>query len=336
MGAIKRIFFEKDAMDYDMANKILKEAKERKIETVFLNGNRFVGQRDITKKEKYYYGKQTLIVGTRKTLKFQSCKPSAHYQLPLVSGCVGQCEYCYLNTQFSNRPYVYVYVNLNDIFEQAKKHIIQRNEVTIFEGAATSDPLPTEPFSGSLGQAIKFFGSEELGRFRFVTKYNNVDSFLNIEHNGHTEIRFSVNIPSIIEAYEHKTASLDKRIEAINKLILAGYPVGLIIAPVIIEEGWHVHYSQLINLLDDTLIRGKIPITFEVISHRFTSRAKSCILDIYEDTKLPMKEEERKYKYGQFGYGKYVYSKEQMQDMKSFFEEQIGQMNLPNKILYII
>ena len=43
--------------------------------------------------DQYRHGKQTLVVGVKKSLKFQSCKPSAHYQLPLVSGCMGQCEY---------------------------------------------------------------------------------------------------------------------------------------------------------------------------------------------------------------------------------------------------
>jgi spore photoproduct lyase len=32
-----------------------------------------------------------------------------------------------------------------------------------------------------------------------------------------------------------------------------------------------------------------------------------------------MNEEGRRFKYGQFGYGKYVYRREEMEDMKEFF-----------------
>lgn len=336
MSAFARIIFEKDALEYPIAKKILEKAKEENIETIFLNSNRFTSEKGLTKKEKYLFGKQTMIVGTRKTLKFQTCKPSAHFQLPLVSGCIGQCEYCYLNTQFSDRPYIYVYVNIEEILEKADQHIKERGALTLFEGAATSDPLPTEPFTGALRRTIEFFGEKDLGRFRFVTKYTNVESLLSIEHQGHCEIRLSVNIPSVIKEFEHKTPSLEKRLQAINQLIQADYQVGLIIAPVMMEGDWKEQYGQLLSLLDQTLVLKEKPINFEIISHRFTSRAKNVILEIYEETKLPMNEEERKFKYGQFGYGKFVYSNEQMQELKTFFTEKMVQMNCAHEILYII
>jgi len=51
---------------------------------------------------------------------------------------------------------------------------------------------------------------------------------------------------------------------------------------------------------------------------------------------LPMKDEDRSYKYGQFGYGKYVYTKEQLKDMADFFNHEIDTI-FQNKIIkYII
>ncbi len=52
-------------------------------------------------------------------------------------------------------------------------------EVTIFEGSATSDPVPIEPYTNALKRTIEFFAQRENGRFRFVTKYDDVDSLLN-------------------------------------------------------------------------------------------------------------------------------------------------------------
>ena len=75
---------------------------------------------------------------------------------------------------------------------------------------------------------------------------------------------------------------------------------------------------------------------FEVISHRFTGRAKERILEVYPNSKLPMNEEERKYKYGQFGYGKFVYPKEELNEMKEFFKSSLEERFGDSSINYII
>ena len=60
-------------------------------------------------------------------------------------------------------------------------------------------------------------------------------------------------------------------------------------------------------------------LTFEFISHRFTTKAKSNITNVFPNTKLPMNEDERKFKYRQFGYGKYIYKSNEMDELKDFF-----------------
>lgn len=286
----------------------------------------------------YREGKKTLMVGTKKGLKFQTCKPSAHYQLPLVSGCMGQCEYCYLNTRLGDKPFIKVHVNLDEILAKSKKYIDERlPDITIFEGAAISDPVPVEPYTNSLKEAIIYFGENKNARFRFVTKYNDVDTLLNIKHNGHTEIRFSLNTPAIISQYEHATASSKKRIEASIKVAKAGYPTGYLIAPVFIYDNWKEEYRNLLLYLKGKLPENlKYPITFEIISHRYTAVAKNRIQQIFPETKLEMNEEDRKFKYGQFGYGKYLYPPESINNIKEFFKKEIEEIFANKEIKYII
>lgn len=336
----KRAIFEKGALDTSIGKSIYKELKkDENIEIINIASNQVKGKIPGNNlREQYKEGKQTLVVGIKKGLKFQTCKPSAHYQLPLVSGCMGQCEYCYLNTQLGDKPFVRVHANVDEILGQAKKYIEERKpDITIFEGAATSDPIPLEPYTHSLKKTIEFFGQEEHGRFRFVTKYNDIDTLLDVKHNNHTEIRFSINTPRVIDTYEHHTASSDKRIEAAAKVAKAGYQIGFLIAPVFIYEGWKEEYSKLIKSIKERLPEGfDGKIMFEVISHRYTTKAKNRILEIFEDTTLPMNDEERKFKYGQFGYGKYVYTKEELSDMKEFFKNEIESIFENNEIKYII
>lgn len=337
----KRVIFEKGVLNTEAGRAIYNKVKDfNNIEIIIdspinqikkhIPGENLYSQ--------YREGKKTMVVGLKKSLKFQTCKPSAHYQLPLVSGCMGQCEYCYLNTQLGDKPFVRVFANIDDILQQAKKYIEERKpEVTIFEGAATSDPIPVELYTNSLRKAIEFFGEDQYARFRFVTKYSDIDSLIDAKHNGHTEIRFSLNTQKVIDTYEHYTASANKRIEAAIKLAKSGYKVGFLIAPVFLYDNWKEDYKDLL-----ISIRNKLPkdfnlnITFEIITHRYTTKAKNRILEIFPETTLPMNDEVRKFKFGQFGYGKYVYTKEDLSQVKDFFKKSIDDIFPENTIMYII
>jgi spore photoproduct lyase len=336
-----RVVFEEAALEYPIGQKIWQIFKTDYSKTtveILKAKQRISGMRGITPREAYAEGKRTLIVGVRKTLNFQSCKPSAHFQLPLVTGCMGQCEYCYLNTHFGKNPYIRVYVNLDDILNQTRNYIEQRKpDPTIFEGAATSDPVPVEPYTGSLAETIGFFASQEHGSFRFVTKYTDIESLCAIQHQGKTTVRFSINTEHIIKSYEHATPSLPKRLEAAQKICQADYPLGFIIGPVITCEGWKQDYLNMLSMVSQYLSgREKQKLSFEIISHRYTTRAKNIIHTIYPHTSLPMDDDKRQYKYGQFGYGKYIYPHEQMQEIKDFFIHNIKAFFPHASLNYII
>lgn len=324
-----RVFYEPGALDYSLGKELVARFRDLDVPVRATSShNRVSGIPGENPGQAYREGKRTLVIGVRKGQEFQSCKPSAHYQLPLVTSCPGMCEYCYLNTSLGKKPYVRIYVNVEEILEVARMLMEERQpEITIFEGAATSDPLPVEEYTGSLKRAIEFFGQLDKARFRFVTKFTNVDSLLEAKHEGHTRFRFSLNCAQVVKKYEHATPPPAERIQAAGKVLRAGYPLGFIIAPMIRVNGWRDEYESLLDSLAREL-KVNAPdnwdpgdLTFEWITHRYTTRAKNTILEVFPHTTLPMKEEERRYKYGQFGYGKYVYPPEEMAEMKEFAME---------------
>lgn len=334
-----RVFFEEDSLKYDLGEKLYEVFKNSDADISFLKShNRVSGIPGETAQQSYFEGKNTMVVGVRKTLDFETCKPSAHYQIPLVTGCPGKCEYCYLNTQLGRKPYIRIYVNVDEILEKAKKYIDDRKpEITIFEAAATSDPLPVEKYTGSLKKTINFFGTQEFGRLRFVTKFTEVKTILDARHNGNTTVRFSLNSSNIIRKYEHGTSSMEERIDAAKNIADAGYNLGFIIAPVFIYENYKEDYEKMLSILSHHLKDYRQEtIHFEIISHRYTSRAKSTIQSIFPKTDLPMQEEERKFKFGQFGYGKYVYTSENLAEMHDFFADNISKYFSNYKIDYMI
>jgi spore photoproduct lyase len=141
----------------------------------------------------------------------------------------------------------------------------------------------------------------------------------------------------VIEDYEHFTSAVKMRIRAASALADHGYPIGFIIAPVLLYEGWQEDYKKLLLNLKQSLPSDfDKPISFEIISHRYTTKAKNTILQIFPETTLPMNEEDRQFKFGQFGYGKYIYTKKDMDEIKSFFKSQLNLLFENNLIQYII
>jgi len=335
----KRAFFEKDALDYPLGRSIYKKMKDMGVEIrVIGSHNRILGIPGKTPAQAYYEGKRTLVIGVRRSRDFQTCRPSAHYQLPIATSCPGMCEYCYLNTTLSKKPYLRVYVNIEEILGRAEEYIEKRKpEITVFEGAATSDPLPTEPYTGNLKKVIEFFAARDYGRFRFVTKFTEVDSLLQIHHGGHTRFRFSLNSDYVIRRFEHNTPSVEERLHAAGKVSKAGYPLGFIIAPILIYKNWREDYSALFKHLKSHLEPESLKdIAFELITHRFTRRAKANILEVFPGTCLPMEEGTRRFKYGQFGYGKFVYPPEIMDEIKEFFYNCINRLFPEGEIAYFV
>ncbi|SFQ29252.1 spore photoproduct lyase [Salibacterium halotolerans] len=268
--------------------------------------------------QRYRTAKSTLVIGIRKTLKFDTSKPSAEYAIPFVTGCMGHCHYCYLQTTMGDKPYIRTYVNVDEILESAEEYMQQRApEPTRFEASCTSDVVGVDHLTHTLKQAIEYFGKTEHGQLRFVTKFAHIDHLLDAEHNGRTRFRFSINSDYVIKYFEPGTSRLHERIEAAVKAARAGYPLGFIIAPIYLHEGWKEGYREMMEKLNKALpADARKDLTFEMIQHRFTKPAKRVIQKNYPMTKLELDESKRKWKWGRYGIGKYVYTNEEQEDMK--------------------
>jgi len=315
------VYFEPNALDYPLGKELKEKFDNLGIETRFTTSHNQI--RDLpgdTDAQKYRIAKSTLVVGIRKTLKFETSKPSAEYAIPLATGCMGHCHYCYLQTTMGSKPYIRTYVNVEEIFEAADRYIEERApEITRFEAACTSDIVGIDHLTHSLKRAIEHIGQTELGRLRFVTKFHFVDHLLDAKHNGKTRFRFSVNADYVIKNFEPGTSPLDKRIEAAGKVARAGYPLGFIVAPIYLHDGWEEGYHHLFKRLDEELPQdARDDITFEFIQHRFTKPAKKVIEKNYPKTKLELDEEKRRYKWGKYGIGKYIYQKDEEDEIKSY------------------
>lgn len=331
------VYIEPGALDYPLGRQLKEKFEAQGLEireTTSHNQVRNIpGDNEL---QQYRNAKSTLVVGVRKTLKFDTSKPSAEYAIPLATGCMGHCHYCYLQTTLGNKPYIRTYVNLEEIFDAADQYIKEREpDITRFEAACTSDIVGLDHLTHSLKKTIEHIGQTNSGRLRFVTKYNHVDHLLDAKHNGHTRFRFSVNSDHVIKQFEPGTSSFLERIEAAGKVAKADYPLGFIVAPLILHDKWKEGYLELFERLEAILPSyARKDLTFELIQHRFTKTAKNIIQKRYPKSKLEMNEEERKYKWGRYGRGKYVYKDDEAGELRETIQSYIDRFFPEAKMEY--
>ncbi|AGB41315.1 spore photoproduct lyase [Halobacteroides halobius DSM 5150] len=329
----QRVLIEKQALDYPLAKKLETQFLKEDTPVDYIEShNRVSPAKEMEPIELFNWTKETLVIGTKKTLRFKSCQPSADYRLVTSTSCPAKCEYCYLAKNLGSASYVRIYVNLEEILKAVKKHIRKgHGEIITFEASSSSDPVAVEHLTGSLAKTIEYFGKQDKGRLRVVTKFAGVDSLLNLEHQRHTRFRFSLNTKYVIDTFEHLTSSLKERINAASKIQAANYPLGFILAPLMIYDGWQEGYTNLLNQLKESLSQPTDEnLTFELIMHRFSTRSKNLIEARFPNTKLKLNKKDYQHK----GFGKYVYPEHEADKLKKFLSKQINDLFPKAKIEY--
>jgi spore photoproduct lyase len=304
-----------------------------------LKNNRLAGLRGATERETYKLAKSTMAVvkAPPSAFKLSPIPPSADWQFHLAQGCPAHCHYCYLAGSLSGPPVIRVYANLPNILQNLQHY--QGNSFTTFEASCYTDPLGIEHLTGGLSKTITHFSTMPHSQLRFVSKFAAVEPLLSLEHNNRTRCRISLNAPIVSRRLEGGTASIPERLQALRKLALpkaeggGGYPVGVVLAPIMPVPDWETHYSELLQQLKAAL-DFPCDLTFELISHRFTPGSKEVLLDWYPATSLDMDETSRSVKRNKFGGTKYVYTPDVIKTLRRFFEREIQVLFPQASVLY--
>lgn len=343
-----RVLITPSARAWPLARTVAERAAALGAEIVELRADRLEALRGANVRETYVRSKTTLavVVSPPSHRKLQPIPPSADWQFHLARGCPAHCQYCYLAGSLPGPPVTRIYANLPEILDGLEaylgtgtvtSHSAERAaEGTTFEASCYTDPLALEHLSGALAQTVAFFGRWEAAvQLRWTTKFDAVAPFVALDHRGHTRVRFSVNARPITQRFEGGTAPLGDRIRALGTLARAGYPVGLTVAPIMPLPAWRTHYDELLALVEgETRDVVALDLSVELITHRFTPGSKDVLLGWYPATKLEMDEASRSLKRTKFGSTKYVYRKDVMGELRSFFEERVAARLPRARILY--
>ena len=316
----------------------------------FLPQDRLTGIRQDTERQTYAFAKSTLavVVAPPSARRPQPIPPSADWRIDLARGCPAHCQYCYLAGSLSGPPVTRVYANLDEVLAEIPQKVglgtitsanaERAHEGTTFELSCYTDPLGIEPLTGSLAAAIIRAGSGVWGedvQLRFTTKFDDVTELVSIDHRSRTRARFSVNAAAVAERFDGGTAPVPARLQALRRLAMAGYPVGLTVAPVMPVPDWRQGYGALLDQVAEAVAGvADLDLTAEIITHRFTPGSRDVLLSWYPNTKLEMDEDARTQKRSKFGGVKYVYPRDVMRELKTWFHDQLHERFPDVPLLY--
>ena len=177
--------------------------------------------------------------------------------------CFFNCKYCYLQWTFKNRFPVF-FLNYEDMqneiinkINQERKHWFKW-QIT-FYASNYADLLATEDISHFHEKFIPFCETlPENVLIETRTKSNNIASLLNYKPTDKLEIAFSLSPMKIAQQYELWTATLDKKLEAINKLLDKWFRVWLRFLPLLPVNNYQKIYEEFLDEVTSSLPINKI------------------------------------------------------------------------------
>lgn len=198
--------------------------------------------------------KRHLVLGVRKSLTHQPNNKTSDFLVPWTSsGCSAMCLYCYLVCTYFTSAYLRVFVNREAMMAKLTRAAAKAGQDLVFEIGSNSDLVLENTVTGNLAWTIERFADSPQGKLTLPTKFDMVDGLLGLKHGGRTAIRMSLNPEEVIRRVEFGTSGLEARMGAMKKLHAAGYPVGILVAPLILLEGWQGMYDALFARMADTL-----------------------------------------------------------------------------------
>ena len=328
----KSIYYEPDITSYPLGKQLME--RYQSAQWIPIENHNNIEQLRKRPNADFADMKRLLIVGTRKTHVYRPNKKVSDFLVPFTSsGCTASCLYCYLVCNYNKCSYLRLFVNREQMLDKLMRFSQKSDMDYTFEIGSNSDLVLEQTITENLSFVIPRFSKLEKGYLTFPTKFSMVEPLLVLDHRKRVIVRMSVNPEKIISEIERGTSSLKARVGALNKLCDAGYKVGLLIAPIVLVEGWKELYRKLIEQLADTLSEKAkrnlfieiIFMTYSYIHRAINNDAFPGAVELYDKSIMTGR-----------GRGKYTYRPEIRADGEQFLREQLEKFFPDSQIVYVV
>jgi spore photoproduct lyase len=210
------------------------------------------------------------------------------YTTPMLN-CIYDCHYCFLQGMYPSSNVV-LFVNLEDFFSEVENYLKTHDNLFLSISYDT-DVLAVENLFGIAKKWIEFAKNKPL-KIEIRTKAVNIDR---LPLNENVILSFSLSPDEVISKYELKTPNLDKRINAIKKVISKGYKPSIAIDPIIKIPSYKDIYKKMIDKIFSEInsedIESIIFGTFRMNSSQFKTIKKAGLISdlLYYDYEVKNK-----------------------------------------------
>ncbi|MHB1314321.1 MAG: SPL family radical SAM protein [Christensenellales bacterium] len=329
----KRIYIEKGCEAYALGRELIKKYGGLGTEMVAIDDHNHIPALRERPYGDFPAMKDYLVLGIRKSLTHRKNNKTSDFLVPYTSsGCSAMCLYCYLVCTYYTGSYLRIFVNREQMMKKLK-NAAAKYPGSVFEIGSNSDLVLENAYSGNLEWTIREFADVRNAMLTLPTKFDMVDPLLALPHGRNVTIRMSLNPKEIISRVEFRTSSLENRIEAVNKLYRAGYGVGILVAPVVLLDGYEEMYDRLFAAMAEKLlpeIRSSVSLeiiflTYGTVTREINSEAFPHAVQLYNGNLMSF-----------CGRHRYGYTAETKEEASLFLKDRIADYLPEANIAYIV
>lgn len=198
---------------------------------------------------------------TRKSMLIRSSGRSTDYISPSFGhGCLYNCSYCYMKrhkdvgldvADLKSTLQILTEINNHAYFTSVKKPNQTHHKYITYDISCNED-FALHAKHHHWKRIFKYFVDSDVAMGSFATKHVN-NKLLDFNPEKKVRIRFSLMPQVLADKLEPNTSSIEKRLEAINNFIEAGYDVHVNFSPVIYTDNWLELYRELFNQLNSAV-----------------------------------------------------------------------------------
>ncbi len=260
-----------------------------KIEPVWVNNSQPVYDHVNKSYDPVLKAKQTLFITQNTGAVIKECPGTSFYTccdytiLHTGTFCNMDCSYCILQAYF-HPPLLQYFTGLETISQNLDQIFTKKKIFRIGTGEYT-DSLIWEKISLQPKFLVEKFAEQNHTVLELKTKSVNIESLLDLDHNGKTIIAWSLNTPDIIDSEEKGTASLISRLKAAKKVKTKGYKLAFHFDPMVIYPGCQDGYNKVIHQIFEYISPADI-VWISMGSFRFMPKLKQIIEKRFKDSTI--------------------------------------------------
>lgn len=207
-----------------------------------------------------------------------------------ILNCPFDCQYCFLQGMYQSAYFVH-FVN----YEETLLAIKEKGSGHFFSGY-DGDSLALEPKTRFLETFLPFFRKNPKALLEIRTKSAYTKPFFQHEPMDNCVIAWSLNPENIVRNLEKKTASLEKRLQALKAVQDRGWKIGLRFDPIIEHAGFfknmQVFFEEVFSYVQQPFLHSvtlgafRLPKTYKKTMEKNVSSLNILAHSVEKDREL--------------------------------------------------